>query len=46
MILYEKTHTVDISETIINFLILKKQNNLKLRGNCNLLIKVKFNELE
>ena len=30
MILYEKTHTVDISETIINFLILKKQNKRKL----------------
>ena len=30
MILYEKTHTVDISETIINFLILKKQKIAKL----------------
>ena len=33
---------IDISRTIINF----KTKDRKIRGNCNLLIKVKFHELE
>ena len=36
---------IDISRTIIKFLDTLKTKDRKIRGNCNLLIKVKFHEL-
>ena len=36
---------VDISRTIINFLMLQNKKDREIRGNCNLLTKVKFHEL-
>ena len=37
---------INVSRTIIHFLILYKAKDRKIRGQCNLLIKVKFHELE
>ena len=36
---------IDISRAIINFLMLSKQKDRTIRGNCHLLTKVKFHEL-
>ena len=37
---------IHVLRTIINFLIPYKTKDRKIRGHCNLLIKVKFHELE
>ena len=36
---------IDISRAITNFLMFSKQKDRTIRGNCNLLTKVKFHEL-
>ena len=41
-----KTFPYEITGTIINFFDTLKAKHRKIRGNCNLLIKVKFHKLE